>query len=96
MSEGRLLTLAYQIERSQGVKLILPPLAHIPGGRFLLRSGPQQDPESEFDEWPQHTVTVDDFFIAKYPPALRRSGAGDADAHRADSNRRRRVRALQL
>lgn len=67
MSEGRLLTLGYQIQHPQGLKVILPPLVHIPGGSFLLGSDPQQDPDSEFDEWPQHMVTVDDFFIAKYP-----------------------------
>lgn len=67
MSEKRLLGLGYQIQRPQGVKAILPPLVLIPGGRFLLGSDPLQDPDSEFDEWTRHEVTVDDFYIAKYP-----------------------------
>ena len=67
VSERRLLTLGYQIQRPQGVKVILPPLVLISGGRFLLGSDPEQDPDSQCDEWPQHEVAVDDFFIAKYP-----------------------------
>ncbi len=67
MGARRLLTLGYQIQRPQGVKVLLPPLVRIPGGRFLLGSDPQQDADSQPDEWPQHEVTVADFFIAKYP-----------------------------
>lgn len=67
MSEERLLTLGYHIERPHGVKVILPPLVRIPGGRFLLGGDPQQDPDSVCDEWPQHEITIDDFYIAKYP-----------------------------
>jgi formylglycine-generating enzyme required for sulfatase activity len=67
MSVERLLTLGYQIQHIQGVKVILPPMVRIPGGTFLLGCNPEQDSDGYFDEMPQHEVTIDDFFLAKYP-----------------------------
>jgi len=67
MSEERLLSLGYEIRHLHGVKVILPPLVLIPGGRFLLGSDPEKDPESYEDEQPQHLVVLQDFSLAKYP-----------------------------
>ncbi|QIR40309.1 formylglycine-generating enzyme family protein [Tolypothrix sp. PCC 7910] len=38
----------------------------IPGGQFLMGS-PPDEPERDDDESPQHEVTVQPFFLAKYP-----------------------------
>jgi len=67
MSEDYLLTLGYTTQQINGVKVILPPLLLIPGGRFLLGSDPTKDPESYADEQPQHEVTIHDFYLARYP-----------------------------
>ncbi|GLV59789.1 hypothetical protein KDH_66130 [Dictyobacter sp. S3.2.2.5] len=67
MSEERLLSLGYEIQHIQGVKVILRPLVLIPGGSFLLGSNPATDLESLSDERPQHQIMVQEFFLAKYP-----------------------------
>ncbi len=67
MSEERLLRLGYKIHLIQGVKIMLPPYLLIQGGPFFIGSDPQKDTESYDDEQPQHQVTINDFFLAKYP-----------------------------
>ncbi|MBN1922335.1 MAG: SUMF1/EgtB/PvdO family nonheme iron enzyme, partial [Anaerolineae bacterium] len=39
----------------------------IPGGKFLLGSDKQQDPQAYDDEYPQHWVDLPGFYIARYP-----------------------------
>lgn len=40
---------------------------HIPAGTFLMGSDPDQDRQAENDEQPQHSVHLDEFYIARYP-----------------------------
>ncbi|MCS7004414.1 MAG: formylglycine-generating enzyme family protein [Cytophagales bacterium] len=40
-----------------------PELVYIPGGEFMMGS---QQPEGEDDEWPQHLVKVNSFYMGKY------------------------------
>ncbi|WP_442948684.1 formylglycine-generating enzyme family protein [Nostoc sp.] len=48
-----------------GNGVVLEMLA-IPGGQFLMGS-PENEPEREDSESPQHTVTVQPFFMGKFP-----------------------------
>ncbi|MEY3868691.1 MAG: hypothetical protein RLZZ338_2582, partial [Cyanobacteriota bacterium] len=45
---------------------IIIEMVYIPGGTFLMGS-PKTEAESENDEKPQHRVTIQPFFMAKYP-----------------------------
>ena len=54
------------IERVNGVEIAM---VHIPGGMFMMGS-PEDEPEREFwqegTESPQHLVTIEPFYLAKY------------------------------
>jgi formylglycine-generating enzyme required for sulfatase activity/energy-coupling factor transporter ATP-binding protein EcfA2 len=39
----------------------------IPAGQFRMGSDPEQDPEAEDHEQPQHSLHLDQFFMARYP-----------------------------
>jgi len=39
----------------------------IPAGEFLMGSDPAKDKDAKENEQPQHTVTLPDYYIAKYP-----------------------------
>ncbi|MBM4424105.1 MAG: hypothetical protein FJ030_12050 [Chloroflexi bacterium] len=43
------------------------PLVRIPDGDFRMGSDPARDPEARTDEYPQHTVHLNDYFIGKHP-----------------------------
>lgn len=54
------------------VPYILPPLALVPAGSFLMGSNPKRDPIAARESWskdeqPQHTVTLPAFEIARFP-----------------------------
>ncbi|MCC5666050.1 SUMF1/EgtB/PvdO family nonheme iron enzyme [Nostoc sp. CHAB 5784] len=65
----------YEINRSRGRAeffaenlgngIVLEMVA-IPGGKFLMGS-PESEPERTGDESPQHTVTIQPFFMGKFP-----------------------------
>jgi formylglycine-generating enzyme required for sulfatase activity len=44
-----------------------PEMAWIPAGPFRLGSDPAQDPASRPDERPQHTLSLDDYALARTP-----------------------------
>jgi formylglycine-generating enzyme required for sulfatase activity len=52
-------------EEPLGTDLALK-MMHIPAGRFLMGS-PEDEPERNSNEGPQHEVQVPEFFIGKYP-----------------------------
>ncbi len=47
-----------------GVELVF---ARIPAGEFRMGSDKKQDPRAGSDEMPQHTVYLDEYWMAKYP-----------------------------
>ncbi|HBE21138.1 MAG TPA: formylglycine-generating enzyme family protein [Cyanobacteria bacterium UBA11149] len=51
-----------QIPDKDGQPPIPLEMVYIPGGKFMMGS-----PEVDNDEYPQHQVTVPEFFISKYP-----------------------------
>lgn len=53
----------FTVDLGQGVTL---EMIAIPGGTFLMGS-PESDKESSHDERPQHTVTIQPFYMGKYP-----------------------------
>jgi formylglycine-generating enzyme required for sulfatase activity len=64
-----------------GNNVVLEMVA-IPGGKFLIGS-PKNEPERDDSESPQHTVSVQPFFIGKFPitqaqwAAVARLGKGE-------------------
>jgi len=49
---------------ARGVKMVF---VRVPAGEFLMGSDPEKDKDAEAIEQPQHTVHLDDFWIAKFP-----------------------------
>lgn len=48
-------------------RYILPPVCEVPEGPFLIGSDPHHDPNAQDDEAPQHTVSLERFYIGAYP-----------------------------
>jgi formylglycine-generating enzyme required for sulfatase activity len=63
----RLASLGFTLNVVDGVEFILPPVAAVPLGPFLMGSSPERDKSAQKDEQPQHWVTVPDFSIARFP-----------------------------
>ncbi len=63
---GRLGDLRFEARVIDGVRVIEPPLVHVPAGEFLMGSSPR-DREAYDDERPQFRVRLDGFWMGQYP-----------------------------
>jgi len=59
-------------KRRKGLIVELAPgvtmeFVRVPAGPFLMGSDPRKDKQAQSDEQPQHTVTLDEYLIGKYP-----------------------------
>ncbi len=61
-SRPDILTISDPFPKAAAMELI-----RIPAGEFLMGSDPGQDEDAQDDEQPQHTLTLPDYYIAKYP-----------------------------
>jgi formylglycine-generating enzyme required for sulfatase activity len=71
----RLSSLGFEVHVINEVEYILPPLCRVPAGSFLMGSDPARGRIGAYDnEQPQHTVTLPDYDIARYPVTVAEYG----------------------
>jgi formylglycine-generating enzyme required for sulfatase activity len=63
---GRIGDPRFQMRVIKGVKVILPRMVHIPGGKYLIGSE-ESDEQSYADEKPRHAIEIESFLIGKWP-----------------------------
>ncbi len=63
----RLQQLGYSGRTIDGVTVITPPLCDVPAGVFIMGSDPRRDPQASDAEFPQRTVQLGAYRIARYP-----------------------------
>ena len=56
----------FQAQEVNGVKVVLPQMVNVPGGKYIIGSNPGE-PDSYDDEYPQHEVEIALFAIGKWP-----------------------------
>jgi formylglycine-generating enzyme required for sulfatase activity len=64
---GRREVLAEPVQASPSWKPVEPEMVLIPGGEFLMGSDLNQDQDASRSEWPQHTIHLPDYTIARTP-----------------------------
>lgn len=53
-------------ELGEAVRRLIDDMVHVSGGSFTMGATIEQEYEADDDEWPDHNVTVGDFYICKY------------------------------
>ncbi len=72
--------------RKEMVDYFLPPLCLVPAGEFLMGSDPNKDEQSQNGEYPQHTVNLPEFQIAKIPVTVAEYACYVRDGHAEPSS----------
>ncbi len=72
----RLVKLGFAAWRINGVEVILPPLAHVPAGEFLMGSDKLLDAQTYDDELPQYRIPVGAYAIGVYPVTVAEYACG--------------------